>query len=134
VYRPDPVLNDGHVDQSLAFCVVYCRPLYWFLLAIVLTVLRRLTFSDNSFGIFKLSFFIHLVFSNFPCSFIWYFQTFLVHLFSIFKLSLFIHLVFSNFPCSFIWYFQTFFVHSFGIFKLSLFIHLVFSHFPCSFI
>ena len=42
-----------HVARSLVFCVVFYRPLF-VLLAIVLSVLLRITASEYPFGIFKL--------------------------------------------------------------------------------
>ena len=54
-----PVFSGVRVTRSLVFCVVYCRSLFFilffFLLAIVLSVCLRFTNSDYSFGILKLS-------------------------------------------------------------------------------
>ena len=56
------------VVQSLDFCVVFCRSLfvllYFFLFAIVLSVLLRYTNSDYPFGIFKLFFLWWLFIAN----------------------------------------------------------------------
>jgi len=52
-----PVLDSVRVTQSLIFCVLFCRSLFvlWsdLLVAAVLSVLLRFTFSDYSFGISK---------------------------------------------------------------------------------
>ena len=47
------------VTRSLALCVCFVYPFVPFLLAIVLSVLIRLTNSDYPFGILKLFFLIH---------------------------------------------------------------------------
>jgi hypothetical protein len=53
-----PVYSGVRVAQSLAFCVVFCRSLFvsltFYLLAIVFSVLFRLTIFPNPFDIFKL--------------------------------------------------------------------------------
>ena len=53
-----PVFSEVRVAQSLAFCVLFCWscvcPFVLFILAIVLSVILRLTASDYPFGIFKL--------------------------------------------------------------------------------
>jgi hypothetical protein len=50
-----PVFSGVRVARSLVFYVMFCRSMFvLFLLAIVLSVLLRFTFSDYPFGIFKL--------------------------------------------------------------------------------
>ena len=53
-----PAFSGVDVARYLVFCVIFCRSLFvLFLLAIVLSVLLRLTASDYTFGICKL--FLH---------------------------------------------------------------------------
>ena len=57
-----PLFSGLHVAQSLAFCVVFGKPLWFFfvlfLFAIELSVFFQLTASDYPFSIFKLFFYI----------------------------------------------------------------------------
>jgi len=54
------VFSGVHIARSLVFCVVFCRSLFvllpFFFLAIVLSVLLRITASDYPFVVFKLFF------------------------------------------------------------------------------
>ena len=52
-----PCFSAIHIAQSMVFCVMFCRsvcPFVLFLLAIVFSVLLRVTTSDYLFSIFKL--------------------------------------------------------------------------------